>query len=119
MVSENSEHIVEFNINDKVEHPKWGLGVVMHRSGSEDKAKVVVQFYKEEKLKTLMVKYAKLKKVASGTPPKPVHKPIIEEELEESHTELDMVPHVEHLTGISHTDEDENVEEIQEEEDEA
>ncbi|MDI6783104.1 MAG: hypothetical protein QME64_03295 [bacterium] len=89
MVVENTE-VIEFEINDKVEHPKWGLGVVMHQSGSGEKAKVMVQFYQEDKLKTLMVKYAKLKKVGTAAPPpKRYVKPIIEDIKEKVHPEVD------------------------------
>jgi len=85
MVVENTE-VIEFEINDKVEHPKWGLGVVMHRSGAGDKSKVIVQFYKEEKMKILMVKHAKLKKVGTAAPPpKRYVKPIIEDSEEKAH----------------------------------
>ena len=101
MTVEHSEPVIEFENNDKVEHPRWGLGVVMHRSGSGEKTKVVVQFYKEEKLKTLMVKYAKLKKIASGVPsPKTYHKPIMDETEDVPHQELEPIRHVEHLEGL-------------------
>ena len=78
MAVENT-HLVEFEVNDKVEHPQWGLGVVIQRSGSGEKAKVVVQFYKDEEQKTLMIKYAKLKKVGTASPPPKPIKPIIED----------------------------------------
>lgn len=114
MAVDNIE-IAEFDVNDKVEHPKWGLGVVMHRSGSGDKAKVMVQFYKEEKMKTLMVKFAKLKKVGTAAPPpKSYVKPIIEEETEETHAEdgsFHSVSHFETMKDESESEEDEDEEE--------
>ncbi|MFB3897318.1 MAG: hypothetical protein ACE14V_13535 [bacterium] len=114
MAVDNTE-VVEFDINDKVEHPKWGLGVVMHRSGSGDKAKVMVQFYKEDKMKTLMVKFAKLKKVGTAAPPpKSYVKPIIEEEVEETHPENDSLPSVSHFETLK--EEDDNAEGDEEEE---
>jgi hypothetical protein len=114
MAVENTETI-EIDINDKVEHPKWGLGVVMHRSGSGDKVKVVVQFYKEEKFKTLMVKYAKLKKVGTvAAPPKSTIKPIIEDIIEETHPEVDSLHHVSHFETLKEEDSEEDEDEEEE-----
>lgn len=111
MAVENTE-IIEFDINDKVEHPKWGLGVVMHRSGSGEKTKVLVQFYKEEKFKTLMVKFAKLKKVGTtAPPPKSIAKPIIEEVVEEVHPEVDPIHRVTHFETMKDEDAEEDEDE--------
>jgi hypothetical protein len=117
MAVENTE-IIEIEVNDKVEHPKWGLGVVMHRSGSGDKSKVIIQFYKEEKFKTLMVKYAKLKKVGTAAPPpKSTIKPIIEDIIEDTHPEVDTVHHVSHFETLKEeeADEDDDAEEEEKE----
>jgi hypothetical protein len=66
----------DFGIGDQVQHPKWGVGTILFRSGSGDAAKVIVVF-PEEGQKKLALKYAKLKKLHDGkrllaeTPPLP------------------------------------------------
>ena len=118
MAVENTE-IIELDVNDKVEHPKWGLGVIMHRRGSGEKAKVIVQFYKEEQFKTLMVKHAKLKKVGTAAaPPKSYAKPIIEDIIEDTHPAIDTVHHVSHFETLKEEDTEEDEEEEKEEKEE-
>ena len=46
---------------DRVRHPKYGEGVVFHREGDGDEAKVTVQFHSSG-LKKLVEKYAQLTK---------------------------------------------------------
>ena len=58
------DQIEEFEVNDKVKHPKFGTGTVLHKSGSGEAAKLRVKFSAEFGEKRLAVKYAKLKKVA-------------------------------------------------------
>lgn len=95
---------------DKVEHPKWGLGAIIHRTGAGDNTKVIVLFQKEGQ-KTLMVKYAKLKKVGSGAPiPKSATKPTVAE-IEDVHHELAAVhPEDTLLSEHDDTEEDETEE---------
>jgi DNA helicase-2/ATP-dependent DNA helicase PcrA len=52
----------EFEIGDQVQHPKWGEGTILYKSGSGDRAKVIVIF-SEEGQKKLLVKHARLKKI--------------------------------------------------------
>ena len=56
---------VVFEPGDRVEHPKWGPGVIIYRTSSGENSKVIVLFHKEGQ-KNLMVKHAKLKKIGSG-----------------------------------------------------
>ena len=53
-------------IGDQVKHPKWGVGTVLIRSGSDEMSRVIVVF-EEEGQKKLMLRYAKLKKVSSAS----------------------------------------------------
>lgn len=55
----------EFDIGDQVNHPKWGIGTILFRSGTGEGTKVIVIF-PEEGQKKLALKYAKLKKVQEG-----------------------------------------------------
>ena len=55
---------VELERGDKVNHPKWGAGTILYKSGSGDQCKVIVLF-QDVGQKTLAVKYAKLEKIAS------------------------------------------------------
>jgi len=48
----------------------WGTGVILHKTGFGDKAKVIVNF-PEEGEKKLMLKYAKLKKTKDNKPKPP------------------------------------------------
>ena len=57
----------EIEIGDQVKHPKFGLGTVLYKSGSGDRAKAIVVF-SEEGQKKLLLKYAKLKKVKEPPP---------------------------------------------------
>jgi hypothetical protein len=70
----------EIEVNDKVKHPKFGTGTVLHKSGSGEDAKVRVKFSAEFGEKRLAVRYAKLKKLTErptlapapeGAPPAP------------------------------------------------
>ena len=54
---------IEFERGDKVKHPKWGMGTILYKSGSGERTKVIVLF-QEVGQKTLMVKFAKLERVA-------------------------------------------------------
>lgn len=53
-------------IGDQVKHPKWGVGTVLIRTGSDEMSRVIVVF-EEEGQKKLMLRYAKLKKVSSAS----------------------------------------------------
>ncbi len=55
----------EVGIGDQVEHPKWGLGTVLFRSGAGETAKAVVVFPEQGQVK-LMLKYAKLKRIGAA-----------------------------------------------------
>ena len=57
------DNFEEVDVNDKVKHPKFGSGTVLHRSGTGENAKVRVKFSAEHGEKRLVVKYAKLKKM--------------------------------------------------------
>jgi len=57
----DAEQGSEFEVGDQVEHPKWGVGTVLFKSGSGENAKVVVVF-PEEGQKKLLVRKARLKK---------------------------------------------------------
>lgn len=57
------EHFEDVDVNDKVKHPKFGTGTVMHKSGSGPDAKVRVKFSAEFGEKRLVLKFAKLKKM--------------------------------------------------------
>lgn len=101
---------VIFEPGDKVEHTKWGLGVIIHRTGTGENSKVIVLFHKEGQ-KTLMVKYAKLKKVGSGASiPKSGPAP----KLEEVVPEPELHPETEHIQNTEHVNADEIEEEGEE-----
>ena len=53
------------SVGDQVQHPRWGVGTVMLRSGSGEDGKAVVVF-PEEGQKKLLLRYAKLKKVSAA-----------------------------------------------------
>ncbi len=57
---------VEFERGDKVNHPKWGIGTILYKSGAGDHSKVIVLF-QDVGQKTLAVKYAKLEKISSSS----------------------------------------------------
>lgn len=91
----------QIEIGDQVQHPKWGAGTVLFRSGSGDNAKAIVAFPEQGQVK-LMLKYAKLKKTGSGSvkaaekarsaPAKkaaPVKAPVKEEEPAEDEDKVD------------------------------
>lgn len=82
----------QIEIGDQVQHPKWGAGTVLFRSGTGEHAKAIVAF-PEEGQKKLMLKYAKLKKTGTTPlknvdklreekPKKKAAKPVVEEEIE-------------------------------------
>ncbi len=52
----------EFEIGNQVQHPKWGEGTILYKSGSGDRTKLIVIF-SEEGQKKLLLKYAQLKKI--------------------------------------------------------
>jgi hypothetical protein len=55
----------EFQVNDLVEHPQWGIGSIIHRSGRGEHTKLVVTFPELEGngQKRLKAAFAKLKKI--------------------------------------------------------
>jgi len=55
---------------DLVEHPKWGIGSIIQRSGSGDRTKLVVAFPEAEGTgqKKLMAKFSKLRKIEDAKP---------------------------------------------------
>lgn len=57
----NTAEIERFNIGDKVEHTKWGVGVVMSVKGSGDDLEYNVAF-PAQGIKTLIAKYAPIKR---------------------------------------------------------
>lgn len=58
-----------FEVGDKVKHPKFGQGTVKQRWGEADRLKVLVKFGEEFGEKKLLVKVAKMKKVAPAERP--------------------------------------------------
>ena len=72
----------QFEIGDQVRHPKWGVGTILYRSGSGDRAKAIVVF-PEEGQKKLLLKYAKLRKLGDTRVEKPAPVPKPEPELKE------------------------------------
>jgi len=96
--SEGSHPFDDFQIGDQVEHPKFGVGTILFRSGSGESSKVIVVF-SEEGQKKLALKYAKLRKIAEGKPriQEPVHvapvapEPDLEFESEDIDEELEEV----------------------------
>ncbi|MFH0794547.1 MAG: hypothetical protein V2A74_11010 [bacterium] len=123
----------QFEIGDQVRHPKWGVGTILYRSGSGDRAKAIVVF-PEEGQKKLLLKFAKLRKLGDTRVEKPAPAPaprIVpqvkvekppkghEEEVEETDEEEEeedlknVFP-----DGIKGLDEEENEEEEETEEDE-
>ncbi|HRS00540.1 MAG TPA: hypothetical protein P5128_09880, partial [Candidatus Sumerlaeia bacterium] len=57
----------EIEIGDQVKHPKFGVGTVLYKSGSGDRAKATVVF-PEEGQKKLALKYARLKRIKESKP---------------------------------------------------
>jgi hypothetical protein len=107
------EAFEDVEVGDKVRHPKFGQGTVMHKSGTGENAKVRVKFSAEFGEKRLVVKYAKLKRVGErptlaaapeGAPPPPVHPRVMD------------IPEPENLEVEEEGDEEEIEEEIEEEE---
>ncbi|MCX7718667.1 MAG: hypothetical protein N2111_09755 [Candidatus Sumerlaeaceae bacterium] len=58
-----------FEVGDKIKHPKFGQGTIRQRWGEGDRLKVLVSFSPEWGDKKLMVKQAKIKKVAVAERP--------------------------------------------------
>src|SRR5690606_31193876 len=56
--------IENFEIGDKVKHPKFGTGTIVFRTGEDDKQKVTVKFGGEVGEKKLLVSLAKLKLIS-------------------------------------------------------
>ena len=56
--------IENFDIGDKVKHPKFGTGTIVFRTGEGDKQKVTVKFGSEVGEKKLMVSLANLKLIS-------------------------------------------------------
>lgn len=52
----------EFETGDQIEHPKWGVGTILFKSGSGDRQKVIIVF-PDEGQKKLLVKAANITKV--------------------------------------------------------
>ena len=58
------QEIENFDIGDKVKHPKFGTGTVMFRTGEGDKQKLTVKFGSDVGEKKLMASLAKLKLIS-------------------------------------------------------
>ena len=58
------QEIENFDIGDKVKHPKFGTGTVMFRTGEGDKQKVTVKFGSDVGEKKLLVSLANLKLIS-------------------------------------------------------
>jgi hypothetical protein len=58
------QEIDNFDIGDKVKHPKFGTGTVMFRTGEGDKQKVTVKFGSDVGEKKLLVSLANLKLIS-------------------------------------------------------
>ena len=94
---------VEFERGDKVKHSKWGIGTILYKSGSGDRSKVIVLF-QEVGQKTLMVKFAKLEKVASS-PIKVKNMPYLEEVEEEPEEEVEEAEETEEVPEVAEEEE--------------
>ena len=70
----------EIEIGDQVKHPKFGMGTVLYKSGTGDRAKAIVVF-PEEGQKKLLLKYAKLKKIKEPKPAEEGIEPLSEAEI--------------------------------------
>lgn len=57
---------VELERGDKVNHPKWGIGTILYKSGIGEHSKVIVLF-QDAGQKTLAVKFAKLEKIGTSS----------------------------------------------------
>lgn len=53
----------QFDIGDKVKHPKFGNGTIMYRTGSGDGQKLLIKFGGEVGEKKIVAKFAKMKKI--------------------------------------------------------
>jgi len=57
----------EIEIGDQVKHPKFGLGTVLYKSGTGERAKAIVVF-QEEGQKKLLLRHARLKRIKEAKP---------------------------------------------------
>ncbi len=58
------QEIENFDIGDKVKHPKFGTGTIVFRTGEGDKQKVTVKFGSDVGEKKLLVSLANLKLIS-------------------------------------------------------
>jgi len=58
----------DFQVGDRVQHPEFGLGLVLESRGSGDQASLLVSFDDKTKRK-LVVRFAKLTLLAAAAPP--------------------------------------------------
>jgi|GEM_PF-470389 len=70
----------EIEIGDQVKHPKFGIGTVLYKSGTGERAKAIVVF-PEEGQKKLLLKYAKLKRLKEAKPAEEKPEGVSEEEI--------------------------------------
>jgi len=70
----------EIEIGDQVKHPKFGIGTVLYKSGTGERAKAIVVF-PEEGQKKLLLKYAKLKRIKEAKSAEEKPEGISEEEI--------------------------------------
>jgi hemerythrin superfamily protein len=91
---------VEFERGDKVNHSKWGIGTILYKSGSGERTKVIVLF-QDVGQKTLLVKYAKLEKLASS--------PVKSKDREKA---LENLPEIETVAPAHEAEEDEVIPEV-------
>jgi DNA helicase-2/ATP-dependent DNA helicase PcrA len=61
-MEEEEADYVSFHVGDLIEHATFGTGRVAAVSGSGEKMKVAVRFFRDNKQRDLMVKYANLRK---------------------------------------------------------
>jgi hypothetical protein len=62
----DDKDVFNYEVGDKVRHAKWGVGTVLQVIGHSEKMKITVMF-QEVGQKLLMVKYAGLEKLESGS----------------------------------------------------
>lgn len=72
MAETKTDNYDDYQVGDRVSHPKFGDGIIMQRSGAGPDAKLSVTFV-EEGEKKLMARYAKLKRLSpiGGSSPAP------------------------------------------------
>jgi hypothetical protein len=59
---ENEPAFSPFHVGDLIEHATFGAGRIAAVSGSGEKMKVAVRFFRDNRQRDLMVKYANLRK---------------------------------------------------------